>query len=76
MENDDYIKKKKEELNNNIKNSKKELKMLRMICNHPEIKVKNINIENSSLELRRVCKICEEILGFPTNKELSDNGYK
>jgi hypothetical protein len=75
MENNDYIKKKKQELTENIKNSEEELKELRSMCKHEDIKVKNINPESGASHLRKVCDTCGQILGFPTNDELRESGY-
>ena len=75
MENNDYIKKKKDELTENIKNSEEELKELRKMCKHTTHKIKNVNPESGSSHLRRVCDVCGQALGFPTNDELRRDGY-
>jgi hypothetical protein len=75
MENNDYIKKRKNELTDEIKNSEYELKELRKMCRHSDVEVKNTNTESGASQLRRVCKVCGEIIGFPSNDELRDNGY-
>ena len=75
MENDDYIKKRKNELANEIKNSEDELKELRKMCKHSDVEINNINRESGASQLRRVCKVCGEVIGFPSNDELRDSGY-
>lgn len=75
MENNDYIKKKKQELTENIKGSEEELKELRKMCKHTEVKVRNINHDSGAAHLRKVCEICGQVLGFPSNEDLRDNGY-
>jgi len=74
MENNN-IKNKQEELNKNIKDSEKALKELRKNCKHSETNIKDVNTESSALKLMKVCNLCGEQLGFPTNQELKDNGY-
>jgi hypothetical protein len=75
MENNDYIKKRKDELYNEIRSSEDELKELRKICRHSGVEIKNINRESGASEFRRVCKVCGEVIGFPSNDELRYNGY-
>ena len=69
------IKNKQEELNKNIKDSEEALKELRKNCKHSEAIIKNVELESSSFKVRKVCGLCGEHVGFPTNKELKDNGY-
>jgi sugar-specific transcriptional regulator TrmB len=75
MDNNDYIKKRKDELDNEIRSSEDELKELRKMCRHSDVEIKNINRESGASQLRRVCKVCGEAIGFPSNDELRDNGY-
>ena len=75
MDNKDNIKKRKEELINNIKDSEKELQELRLKCKHEATAVKDVNPESGSSSLRKVCIVCEQSIGFPTNQELKDSGY-
>jgi len=76
MEDSEYIKKRKNELTNEIKNSEEELKELRSACKHEIVNIKNTNPEPGSSQLRRVCECCGAELGFPSNEELKENGYK
>lgn len=75
-ERNNELKKKTEELSGKIKETKEELKELRKSCKHSEYIIKDINHDDSRLELRRVCGSCGEILGFPTKEDLKDNGYE
>lgn len=74
MENDE-IKRKTEELTEKMKETKKELKNLRKSCKHSEYKIKDANFGQGMLKLRKVCKFCDEIIGFPSKQDLKDNGY-
>ncbi len=69
------IKKTKEELTKNIKDSEEALKELRKKCKHSDTVIKNVELESSTFKLRKVCDLCGEHVGFPTNDELKDNGY-
>lgn len=71
--NNNNIKKTREELTKNIKDSEEALKKLRKNCKHSETVIKNI--ESGTFNLRKVCDFCGEYIGFPTNKDLKDNGY-
>jgi len=46
---------------------------LQKTCTHKETIVKNIS--TSVAELRRVCKTCEKVLGYPNKGEMKDAGY-
>lgn len=70
------IKKKAEELSNEIKRAKKELEELRKNCNHSEYQIKDVNFGVGSSKLRKVCKFCDEVIGYPSAQDLEDNGYK
>jgi len=63
------IKKHKEEVN--ILNER--ISELQEMCKHTEIDIKNIN--TSVFTLRKVCNICDKIIGYPTNSELKKAGY-
>ena len=69
------IKKTKEELTKNIKDSEEALKKLRKTCKHSDTVIKNVELESGAFKIRKVCDLCGEYIGFPTNKELKDNGY-
>jgi len=75
MEDNEYIKKKKTELTENIKTSEEELKELRKMCKHTDVQVKNTNHESGAAHLRRVCSVCGAVFGFPSNDELRESGY-
>ena len=59
-----------------LKLIKAKLKELRKMCKHSEHKIKNINFGVGASELRKVCNFCDKTIGFPTQKDLKDNGYK
>jgi hypothetical protein len=46
---------------------------LQEICNHSEMDIKNIH--TSVFTLRKVCNICDKMIGYPTNSELKKAGY-
>lgn len=74
MDNDD-IKIKLDELTSRLKEVDSEIKDLRNSCKHLEIVVKDTNFGSGSSKVRKICKFCEEIVGFPTQKELKNNGF-
>lgn len=76
MDKNDEIKKKAQELSDKISETEKELQELRSNCRHSTYYIKDINLGIDSLKLRRVCKYCDDIIGFPSNQDLIDNGYK
>jgi hypothetical protein len=75
MEKNDEIKQKAEELINMIKVVEEELVELRKTCKHSDYKIKDINFGVGASKLRKMCKFCDKIIGFPTQKDLGDNGY-
>ena len=75
MDNNEEIKKKTEELTNQIKKTKEELKDLRKSCKHSEYIIKDINFGKGMLKLMKVCKFCNETIGYPSSQDLKDNGY-
>lgn len=58
-----------------IKETENELKNLRKLCKHSEYQIKDINFGASSSKLRKVCKFCEDVIGFPSNDDLKAGGY-
>lgn len=68
------IKKEAEELIEEINEKEKKLKELRKKCSHGEYKIKDINGIGAS-QLRKICYFCGSIIGFPSKKDLEDNGY-
>ena len=63
------IKKYKEEVN--ILNER--INELQEMCKHTETDIKNVS--TSVFTLRKVCNICDKIIGYPTNSELKKAGY-
>jgi len=51
---------------------KKDLDQLQSVCLHDEYDVK-FDIESNAI--KKICKKCEKVIGYPTNQELKDNGY-
>lgn len=64
--------KKIEDIKKEIKLLKKDLDQLQSVCLHDEYDVK-FDIESNAI--KKICKKCEKIIGYPTNQELKDNGY-
>jgi hypothetical protein len=53
----------------------KELKEIQDNCTHKDgYDVKFLS--DGSNDVRRVCKTCGSIIGYPTDQELIDNGFK
>lgn len=63
------IKKRKEEVN--ILNER--ISELQEMCKHTETDIKNVS--TGVFTLRKVCDICDKIIGYPTNSELKKAGY-
>jgi len=55
-----------------IKSLKKEIKEIQSNCTHLEYSVK---FDDDGKSLRKICKDCEHIVGYPTEQELKDNGF-
>ena len=56
------------------KDVSKEVKKIQEDCNHKEgYDVKFIGGTN---EVRQFCKICQKVIGYPSEQELRDNGFK
>lgn len=75
MDRSGEIRKKRDEIQKKLKEAEKELDELRKSCKHSEFKIKDINFGRGTLELRRVCKFCEQVLGFPNKEDLINSGY-
>jgi hypothetical protein len=75
--NNDDIKKKSEEIEKTIKDSKKELEELQGSCNHEEYSVKQVVKEEGSIRtaVQKVCDFCGKHLGYPSPSELKENGF-
>jgi uncharacterized coiled-coil protein SlyX len=67
------IKKLVSDTKDDIKELKSTLNELQETCTHKETTVKNIS--TSVAELRKVCKTCEKVLGYPNKNEMKDAGY-
>lgn len=53
----------------------KELREIQEGCDHKDgYDVKFLN--DGSNDVRRICKTCGSIVGYPTEQELKDNGFK
>jgi len=63
------IKKHKEEVNT----LNERINELQEMCKHTETDIKNVS--TSVFTLRKVCNICDKIIGYPTNSELKRAGY-
>ena len=55
-----------------IKSLKKEIKDIQSKCTHLEYSLK---FDDDGKSLRKICKNCEQIVGYPTEQELKDNGF-
>ena len=70
MANEDEIRKKIENLKDNIKENQAEINELQESCSHPELIVKAI--DRNHRDFRKICKYCEKILGYPSPKEIKE----
>jgi len=72
-EKEDLIKKQTTNLEQTIKDTAKELEELQKSCLHPKEshKIKDINPEGSS-DIRKVCGLCNHIMGYPTKDEMDE----
>lgn len=68
-----------EEKKNRVENIKKEIKLLKKdidqlqsVCLHDECDIK---FDMESNAIKKICKKCEKVIGFPTDQELKDNGF-
>tara|TARA_R110000824_G_scaffold28858_1_gene96521 strand:- start:322 stop:528 length:207 start_codon:yes stop_codon:yes gene_type:complete len=64
--------KKIEDIKKEIKLLKKDLDQLQSGCLHAEDDVK-FDIESNAI--KKICKKCEKVIGYPTDQELKDNGF-
>lgn len=70
------IKKKVNKLTEIIKKSEEELKLIREeTCSHSKFEVGNTNKTSGQFVLGKICSICGEYLGYPTNDEKEKAGY-
>ena len=69
MSDKEEISKKSTELISQIDSLKKELDELISNCKHEEHIIKLVSTDGSTSRLRKVCKICKSIIGYPSNEE-------
>ena len=55
-----------------IKSLKKDIEEIQSKCPHSESIIK---FDDEGKSLRKICKSCEHIVGYPTEQELKDNGF-
>jgi len=60
------------DIKSEIKSLKKDIQDIQSTCSHLEYSVK---FEECGKSLRKICKDCEQIVGYPTEQELKDNGF-
>ena len=65
-------KKRVENIKKEIKLLKKDLDQLQSVCVHDECDVK-FDLESNAI--KKICKKCEKVIGYPTDQELKDNGF-
>ena len=73
MENSE-ISKKVEELLSNLTDNKKELDEIQSNCKHSEFTISD-DPNETSFSLRKVCKVCKKVIGYPSDSELKEAGY-
>ena len=64
--------KKVNDIKGQIKSLKRDLKEIQSKCLHDECSIK---FDDKGKSLRKICRDCEQIVGYPTEQELKDNGY-
>ena len=65
-------KKKVDEIRDNIKSLKINLKELQKTCTHHDTTIKFHQKSNS---VKKICNICQKVIGYPTEDELRDNDF-
>ena len=65
-------KKKVNEIKDNIKSLKTDLKDLQNDCTHLDTTIKYHGKSNG---VKKICNICQKVLGYPTDQELRDNDF-
>ena len=65
-------KKKVSEIKDNIKSLKNNLQDLQNTCTHPNTVIK-FHIETNSV--KKICNICQKVIGYPTEDELRENDF-
>ena len=51
----------------------KEVEKIQEDCNHKD--GYDVRFSNGTNEVRRVCKTCQKVIGYPSEEELKDNGF-
>jgi len=64
--------KKVNDIKGQIKSLKQDLKYIQSKCLHEGYSIK---FDDKGKSLRKICKECEQIIGYPTEQELKDNGF-
>ena len=64
--------KKVNDIKGQIKSLKEDLKEIQSKCLHEKYTLK---FDDDGKSLRKICKNCEYILGYPTEEELKKNGF-
>ena len=64
--------KKVNDIKGQIKSLKQDLKDIQSKCLHEEYSLK---FDDKGKSLRKICKKCEQIIGYPSEQELKDNGF-
>ena len=64
--------KKVNDIKGQIKSLKQDLKEIQSKCLHDECSIK---FDDKGKSLRKICRDCEQIVGYPTEQELKDNGF-
>lgn len=63
------ISKQANQIQSEIKILEKELIQLQSACNHSEYEIKNCPSQSLSFQLRKVCKKCAKVIGYPSQEE-------
>ena len=64
--------KKVNDIKGQIKSLRQDLKDIQSKCLHDECSIK---FDDKGKSLRKICRDCEQIVGYHTEQELKDNGY-
>ena len=50
-----------------------DIEELQKLCKHNE--GYDVKFEQGTSQVRRICKICGSVIGYPSEDELKDNGF-
>jgi len=50
-----------------------DIEELQKICKHNE--GYDVKFEQGTSQVRRICKVCGSVIGYPSEDELKDNGF-